>query len=247
LKGEKMSTVKKLFVALTLVLLVSSMSYAQYTPVNTGYDGVRPEVKKGSKAMVFMYSPFVSGSFGSAPVATVITNFDTTNIDNTSLGTTSGIGLKFFLNNQWSISPTFQFSTGSLNQTLTGGTVETKNTAFGLAVDVDYHLKALYSVDPYFGLNLGFASIKSEATSVFGGTTSTSDFTSSGINVGIQAGFNWFFTEGLSLGGKYTIGANLLSSPERTTTGGTVSTTSTGPDGSIIGTGVASIMLNVHF
>jgi opacity protein-like surface antigen len=242
-----MSTIKKLFVALSLVVLVSSMSYAQYSPVNTGFDGPRPEVKKGSKAMVFIYSPFVSSDFGSAPVATVITNFDTTNIGATSTGTTTGIGLKFFLNNQWSISPTLQFSTGSLSQTLTGGTVESSNTSFGFAVDLDYHLKALYGVDPYIGLNLGFASIKSEFTSTSAGTTSTSDFTTSGIGVGIQAGFQWFFTEGLSLGGKYTIGANILSSPERTSTGGTVSTTSTGPDGSIIQTGNASIMLNVHF
>ena len=54
---------KKLLVALSLVLFVSSFTFAQ---INRNWDGTKPEVYQGSKNFVFFYSPFVSGNLGSS-------------------------------------------------------------------------------------------------------------------------------------------------------------------------------------
>ena len=46
--------------------------------------------------------------------------------------------------------------------------------------------------------------------------TTKTEFSGSGFGIGINFGFDWYFTEGISLGGKYTLGysnRNLLTLP----------------------------------
>jgi hypothetical protein len=84
------------------------------------------------------------------------------------------------------------------------------------------------------GLNFGTGSTSQEFQN--GDKTETSSST------GINFGFDWYFTEGLSLGGKYTLGYRSLGKPEEKSGNTTVE----GQSSSSFGVGSASVILNVH-
>lgn len=232
---------KKLFVSLMLVFLVSSFSFAQ---INKGWDGTKPEVYKGSKNFVFMYSPFVSANLGSANAGAYSNFVDTANLTVSSL---YGVGFQYYVTPEIALALGFNFGTNSWEPTWAGSTVKASGTSFGLSLDGNYHFKSLYSVSPYFGLNVNFGSNSSSYEVTSGSTTSKWETSGSSIGIGLNFGFDWYFTPGLSLGGKYTLGTRMDSAPEQTSTTGGTTVTRKGPKQSFIGTGIASIMLNVHF
>jgi len=244
MKGNKMSTFKKLFAALTLVLFLTSLSYAQ---VNKNYDGVKPECKKGSHALVFMYSPFVSGSLGAVFSGNASSYNDTLSSNTVAL---YGAGYRYWVSDQFSINGGINFGMDKVSATFTGGTSETKTTTYGINLEGLYQFKPMYSIAPYIGLgaNFGMYDYTWDMTQTVGGTSTTNEWTNSGnaFGVGLGIGFDWYFTEGMSLGGRYTVGLRSYSAPEGKYTSGTTSTTYKGPDRMIVGTGAASIFLNVH-
>lgn len=231
---------KKLFLVLTLVLFVSSFSFAQ---INKGWDGTRPEVYKGSKNFVFMYAPFVSGALGSAPAGSHSNFVDTNSLTVTNL---VGVGFQYFVSPEIALAIGFNFGNSSWEPTWAGQTVKSSSTTFGVSLDGNYHFKPLYSVSPYLGLNVNMGSTSSSYEVTAGTTTSKWEAKGSSIGFGVNFGFDWYFTPGLSLGGKYTLGMRMDSAPEGTSTGGSTTTTWKGPKQSWFGTGIASIMLNVH-
>lgn len=232
---------KKLFTAVMLVVLVSSLSFAQ---INKGWDGTKPEVYQGSKSMVFVYSPFVSSNLGSVYAGSYSQFVDTTNA---TIGNLFGWGFQYYVSPQIALGIGFSFASNSWEPTWAGQTAKSSSTMFGVSLDGNYHFKSLYSVSPYLGLNVNFGtgSTKYEATA----GTSTAKFETSGnsIGFGVNLGFDWYFTPGLSLGGKYTLGMTMNSQPEGTFTSGASTSTLKGPKTSTFGNGIASIMLNVHF
>jgi hypothetical protein len=240
MKGNKMSTLKKLFATLVLVLFVTSVSMAQ---VNKNWDGVKPELRKGAHSLVFMYSPFVSGSFGPVFAGNYSTFTDTT-----SLGTSSayGAGYRYYFSPQFSLMGGVNFETGKTSYTGTSQTGEVTSTVYGISLDGMYQFKPLYSIAPYIGLNANFGMYSNESKVTVGSTTYTLEDKGSAFGGGLGVGFDWYFTEGMSLGGKYTLGVRSYTAPERTTTGGPTSVTYTGADRTVIGFGIASIYLNVH-
>ncbi len=220
-----------LFVSIMFVGL--SFSFAQ---VNSGYDGPKPEVTQGSKSFVFRYTPFQS-NFDPVYVSSVSV-YDEANMD------LFGAGFRYFVTNEIAVGLGLNFGTGSSEQEFTGGDKrETSSTSFGVAVDANYHFKPLYSVSPYVGINVNFGSVSSNVTETEEGTTTETDFSGTGLGAGINFGFDWFFTEGLSLGGKYTLGFRSLAKPEAKSGNVTVE----GPSSTSIGIGSASVILNVHF
>jgi outer membrane protein W len=155
-----------------------------------------------------------------------------------------GAGFRYFVTNEIAIGLGLNFGTGSSTQEFTGGDQrETSSTSFGVAVDANYHFKPLYSVSPYVGLNVNFGSYSSNISETVEGTTTETDYSGSGFGAGINFGFDWYFTEGLSLGGKYTLGYRSLGKPEEKSGNVTVE----GPSSSGFGIGSASVILNVHF
>ncbi|HEY5533767.1 MAG TPA: outer membrane beta-barrel protein [Ignavibacteria bacterium] len=232
---------KKLFISLMLVFLISSFSFAQ---INKNWDGTKPEIYTGSKNFVFVYSPFVSANLGSVYSGSFSNFQDTSNV---SLSNLYGIGFQYYVTPQIAVALGLQFGTSSFEPTWAGQTVKYTTTSFGVSVDGNYHFKSLYSVSPYFGLNvnLGTGSTTYEATS--GTNTYTSKSSGNSIGFGLNFGFDWYFTPGLSLGGKYTLGMAMNSAPDGTITNGGTTVTYTGPKTSTFGTGLGSIMLNVHF
>jgi len=235
-----MSNFKKLFATLVLVLFVTGVSFAQ---VNKNYDGVKPELRKGAHSLVFMYSPFVSGSLGA-----VFSGNHSTFTDTTGLGTASlfGAGYRYYFSPQFSLMGGINFGTDKTSYTGTSQSGEFTTTTYGISLDGMYQFRPLYSIAPYIGLNANFGMWTNEAQVTSGSTTFTLEDEGSSFGGGLGVGFDWYFTEGMSLGGKYTIGIRSYTAPERTTTGGPTSVTLTGADRSVIGFGIASIYLNVH-
>ncbi len=231
---------KKLFVLLVMSLFVVSASFAQ---INKNWDGTKPEVYKGSKNFVFLYSPFVSGSLGSAPASSHSNFVDTLNATASSL---FGVGFQYYVSNEIALALGVNFGSSSWEPKLAGQTAKSSGTTFGVSVDGNYHFKSLYSVSPYLGLNVNIGSTSNTYEATSGTNTYTQKSTGSAIGFGLNFGFDWYFTPGLSLGGKYTLGMVMNGAPEQTITSGATTTTYTGPKTSSFGTGSASIMLNVH-
>ena len=243
---------KKFFSTLLLVLFVTSLSFAQ---VNKNWDGTKPEVYKGSKNFIFLYSPFVSSDFKGAYAGSYTNpNFNTDGtFDSTSLGITPkyGIGFQYFATDQIALALGVSFGTGSRTLTFLapGESEKASETIITFSLDGNYHLKSLYSVSPYIGLNVHYGTYSGnyDHTSTLAGGTYSGKMTGSSIGFGLNLGFDWYFAPGISLGGKYLLGYESFSAPTQTYTNTGVSHIHTGASESGFGTGSASIMLNVHF
>lgn len=223
---------KTLLLFASTILLGISFSFAQ---VNSGYDGPKPEVTQGAKSFVFRYTPFQS-NFDPAYVSTVSV-YNAANMD------LFGAGFRYFFTNEIAVGVGLNLGTSSSTQEFANGDkTETSSTNFGIGVDANYHFKPLYSVSPYVGLNINIGSYSSNLKETEGGTTTEIDYSGSGFGAGINFGFDWFFTEGISLGGKYTLGFRSLGKPDQKTGNVTIE----GPSSSSIGIGTASVILNVH-
>lgn len=237
MKGNKM---KKLFIVFVMSLFVVSASFAQ---INKNWDGTKPEVYQGSKSFVFVYSPFVSGSLGSVPAGSYSGYQDSSNA---SINNLFGVGFQYYVSSEIALVGGINFGTQSWEPKWAGSTATSSGTMFGISVDGNYHFKSLYGVSPYLGLNVNFGTMSSTTDYTAGTTTGQEKRSGNSLGFGVNFGFDWYFTPGLSLGGKYTLGMQMNSAPEYTRTSGGTSTTWTGPKTSGFGTGIASIMLNVH-
>lgn len=221
-------------IAITL-LLGSTLLFAQ---ANKNYDGPRPEVYQGSQSFVFQYTPFQS-NFEPVYVGTISVPDQVISSANIF-----GAGYQYYVTNQ--IALVFGLSFGTNTSTLEddNGTTETSLTIFGISVDGNYHLPSLYSVTPYVGLHLNYGLLSGSMDfDPDGGETQTTDYSGNGVGIAAQFGFDWYFTEGLSLGGKYALGFQSLGTPEVTTEDGTEE----GPSATSFGISTFSVMLNVHF
>ncbi len=223
----------KLTIFVALFLITATFNFAQ---VNSNYDGPKPEVRQGSKSFIFMYTPFQS-NFNPVPVSAVSVYPDD------SMGL-FGAGFRYFLTNQIALGLGLNFGSSSSELVFPDNDKEEmSSTSFGVALDANYHFKPLYSVSPYVGINVNFGSYSETFDETVEGTTETAEFTGSGFGAGLNMGFDWFFTEGLSLGGRYTLGFQSLAKPEAKSGSVTVE----GASSSSFGIGSASVMLNVHF
>lgn len=223
---------KKLQIIVALILVGATLNIAQ---VNKNYDGPIPEVKQGAKNFIFMYTPFQS-NLNPVQVSSVSVYPDET----MSL---AGAGFRYFLTNQIALGLGLNFGTSSSEIVFPNNDKEEMSaTSFGVALDANYHFKPLYSVSPYIGVNVNFGSYSVTLDETIEGTTESAEFTGSGFGAGLNFGFDWYFTEGISLGGKYTLGFRSLSKPEAQSGSVTVE----GASATSFGIGSASVILNVH-
>lgn len=224
---------KKLTIFVALFLIAATFNFAQ---VNSNYDGPKPEVRQGSKSFVFMYTPFQS-NLNPVPVSAVSVYPDN------SMGL-FGAGFRYFLTNEIALGLGLNFgSTSSELVYPNNDKDEMSSSSFGVALDANYHFKPLYSVSPYVGINVNFGSYSVTMDETEGGVTATTEYNGTGFGAGLNFGFDWYFTEGLSFGGRYTLGYQSLAKPEVKSGSVTVE----GASSSSFGIGSASVMLNVHF
>jgi hypothetical protein len=221
--------------SITVVLLLcSTILFAQ---ANKNYDGPKPEVYTGSQSFVFQYTPFQSNL---EPVYVGTVSVPDQNLSSADL---FGAGYQYYVTNQ--IALVFGLSYGTTSSSLEddNGKTDISETVFGISVSGNYHLTSLYSVSPYVGLNLNYGLYSgSYEDTPAGEATETIDYSGNGFGIAAQCGFDWYFTEGLSLGGKYALGFQSLGKPEITTADGTEE----GPSSTAFGISTFSVILNVH-
>lgn len=237
---------KKLFASLMLVILVSSFSFAQ---INKSWDGTKPEIYKGSKNFVFFYSPFVSANLGGANAGNYSSpTISSGVVDSSSVNVNSlyGIGFQYYVSPEIALALGFHIGNYSTEPTTVGNintSYKTSGTTIGFSIDGNYHFKSLYSVSPYFGLNVNFGT----GSYTQEGSNSKAEISGNSFGAGLNFGFDWYFTPGLSLGGKYTLGMRMDAQPTVKYTSGGTTNEYKGAKQTTLGTGIASIMLNVHF
>jgi len=218
-----------------VLLLGSTLLFAQ---ANKNYDGPRPEVYQGSQAFVFMYTPFQSNL---EPVYVGTVSLPDMELSSADL---FGAGYQHYVTNQIALVFGLSYGTSTYSLDETDGKTESSSTVFGISVSGNYHLMSLYSISPYIGVNLnyGLYSGSYEYTPT-GEPTETTDYSGNGFGVAAQCGFDWYFTEGLSLGGKYALGFQSLGKAKVTFDDGTEVE---GPSSTMFGISTFSVILNVH-
>jgi Outer membrane protein beta-barrel domain len=221
-------------VALILVLSCTTL----FSQVNSNYDGPKPEVRAGAKSFVFQYTPFQS-NLEPVYVGTIsIPDAGITSID------LLGAGFRYFVTNQIAIGLGFSFGTSSSSLETEVGKTETSRTLLGVGVDANYHLRSLYSVSPYVGVNVNLGTFsRTDEFTPENGELETTEYSGNGWGLAAQFGFDWFFTEGLSLGGKYALGFRSLGEPEVTSEGDTEK----GASSTSFGVSTFSVIFNAHF
>jgi hypothetical protein len=190
LEELKMSRSFKKIVAFAFVLTftfgIARTSFAQETD-----NIIHPIDKAGSAAMIFE----VTGA----------TNFLTGPGIN-GYSAMPAVGAKYFISDGMALFVLAGLtSTSGTDSGFTPSTVSAKqsSTAFGIAAGIQIHTRPLYSTSPYWGGMVSFGS-----SSTDNGESGNADSKSSNSTFGIAAiaGFDWFFTHGLSLGGEVGLG-----------------------------------------
>lgn len=203
------------------ILLLLTMLVFAFTTINTSkaQDNLGA-CHKGAKSFTFMYTPFQSnlglissGSFGETT--------NTGEITNTPL---AGVGFQYYLSDYWVLGAAVH---AGVTKTTNNTNITTTTTTLGIDAGLSYQLKSLYNVSPYVGagINYGMRNITSAGTTLKGES----------FGIGVNTGFDWFFTNAISIGGRYTLGAQV--STVKDLPGSTVQ----------FGTGVTSVVLNAYF
>jgi len=234
-----------------LFVLFTLLNLPAHSQINKNWDGTKPEIYAGAKSFVFLYAPFVSSELNGSFAGFFNIPGDTSITPATDIVFRNiyGVGFRYFVTNQLDISTGLNISNASIEeQSTSSGTTRHKVTAFvfGISVDGNYRLRSLYNISPYVGANINFSSLSAELKNVTG-TTFSDEISGTTFGFGLNFGFDWYFTPGMSLGGKYTIGYIGSGGLEETVSNATVTSNIKYPKMNTWGTGIASILLNVHF
>jgi hypothetical protein len=189
-------SITKILAACALLVVLSTATYAQDKD-----DIIRPITKGGSAAMMFTLSGI--GTFGiSGPVV-------------------GGVGMKYFLSDDMALRVLIGLS-NSTNGADSIAPGKVAATDIGVGAGIEMHFRPLYSTSPYVGGQITFNSSSKTTTNWDTPVTKKDvDVKESGttLGVGVFAGFDWFFTRGIALGGEMNLGFSTSSSS--TTSGST--------------------------
>jgi hypothetical protein len=208
---------------------------AAFTNVSRAQDEniIRPSTKQGSAAWLFEFGGLGTLTMGQNSI---------TPASNGVGAATMGAGFKTYLADDLALRALLGLDINSHGEEKTAPG-KTSNTTFGIAVGVEMHTHDVYSTSPYFGAQIGFGSTSSKLTNTpTGGTTTESSQSFSTFGIGVFAGFDWYFTRGIAVGGEFGLGFNSMSGSSDNGT-----TTTDFPSASSIAIGSASVHLAVHF
>jgi len=210
----------KLFIFMILAVMLVGMT-AQAGEVPTS---------KGDKAMVFMFNGLDHLSLG-------------------SYGGQYGVGMRYYIDNGTAIRGGVQF--GRWSETWEADIPGYEDTeeiyaVYGLNAVYEKHMEGpCSSVSPYWGVGAGFSMFSDEYSSEYGDTTTDKGTGFAGFGV---LGFEWGFSNCMTLGGEYQAGFWKWSGEtEYDDDGGERTETYNKFDGSYMGFGVASVYLSVYF
>jgi hypothetical protein len=203
---------------------------------------IRPNTKAGSAGWVFSFGGL--GTFGltQMPIGGSLTL--PSGSSSSSVGV-FGAGYKYYLSDDMALRAILGFNTSSSGDEAKGG--KSSNTSYGIAAGIEMHTHAVYSTSPYFGAQISFAGASNDFKSTpSGGQTSENKNSGTALGIEVLAGFDWYFTRGIAVGGEYTLGFSTMSGSNTTTSAGT-STTTDAPSSTNIGISNGNVHIIVHF
>jgi hypothetical protein len=163
------------------VVLAASAAFAGGTP-NTGM---------GAKQMVFEFSGL--SYLGLSPYA-------------------GGFGFRYFYADDTGIRGSLNFAYGSDEAKSGDVSVEDTRTLIGATLIWEKYMAAIASVAPYMGIGIGYYYEKEENADVvwdldalYTEVPGDESITNNILQIPLVAGFQWYFTEALSLGGEYRL------------------------------------------
>lgn len=187
--------------ALCLICLLFIASMAQAAEVETG---------AGTKAMVFRFSGLSNlGLTGYSNLP---------DLGDLDIPTNVGAGMRYYISDGLAIRPGLDIGMASSTEKGQGGDTDDKASAsmIGVSVAMERHLAGPANVSPYMGAGVGFTLAK--ATQEPSRSTPSPDFTllketdkATIFSLFGMLGFEWGFTESLTLGGEYRLGLNSAS------------------------------------
>jgi len=229
------------------IVLFALFSFSSlFAQANKDWDGIKPEVYPGSKAVVFSYTPFQS-DLGGVPTTSLSLppNINFLDID------LVGVGFKMFISNKFSLLASLAYggSSETLEPTQPDPLIkEQLSTGYWSGIIAgNFHFASFYSITTYVGGSINLAVLAADYTINQTGGEVKYEFSSSSFGFGAHFGFDWFFTEGISLGGKYALVFTTSPKSELTTTSGGTSETEKGSSRTYFTTAVGTILLSVHF
>jgi hypothetical protein len=188
------------------------------------------ETKAGTKAMVFQFS----------------------GLSNLGLGTyNGGIGMRYYLSDGLALRPGVQFGVQSATQKKTDSLPkrEEASAQIGVNLALEKHFASVKSISPYIGAQAGFTSV-ADVTKRYNFSTGDEidETTDARARIGLAAllGFEWGFTESLTLGGEYALGFGTGAHKVEVKTDG-VKATTTDDTFFDLGFSTASVFLSVAF
>ena len=241
----------KYILSLLIVLAAVTHSYAQDEATMP-----RPITKAGSCAWMFTVSglesfgmdafaiadfnlPSFTGSITSGKVVIA-----STNTGNSFSGTVFGAGGKYYLSDGLALRILLGFSNSSDGDPdpVKSTSGKTSSTKYGIAAGIEMHTHDVYSISPYFGAQISFAGLSGTNTvTPSGGTSTETKASGTALGIGVLAGFDWYFTNALAVGGEYTLGFS-TGSGSTTLAGKTTDV----PSSTSFGIGSANVHLIVH-
>lgn len=152
-----------------------------------------------------------------------------------------GLGMRYYISDGTAIRAGLEFGSVSLKDI--DSDLEGDGTSYGLTAMYEKHLEGMCaSVVPYWGLGVGYNSWSSKVT----GGSNWIEEKESGFGFMGAMGFEWGFTDCMTLGGEYELGLWTFSGETEEDIGG-VNDTYDEYEGSFMGVGTASVYLSVYW
>lgn len=176
----------------------------------------------GDKAMVFMFS-----------------GLDDLHLD--GYGGEYGIGMRYYIASGTALRVGLEFGSGSFEDKELD--MEGDTSDYGVMVMYEKHMKGpCASVSPYWGLGVGYTAWSNKLTV----DSDWIEMSESGYGFLGALGFEWAFTDCLTLGGEYQLGVWKYSGETEEDIGGSTDTYNE-YEGSFMGAGTASVYLSVYW
>ena len=159
------------------VVMAASAAFAGGTP-NTGM---------GAKQMVFEFNGL--SYLGLSPYA-------------------GGFGFRYFYADDTGIRGSLNFAYGKDEDKSGDVTVDESMTLIGASLIWEKYMAAIASVAPYMGIGIGYYYQKEECNDfaeTFAQELVKEETTTNILEIPLVAGFQWYFTEAISLGGEYRL------------------------------------------
>lgn len=217
-------------IAVVAVVLVALLGAHLFSASDAA--AAKVETAQGTRALVFQFSGLSSLGAGAYQ---------------------GGIGMRYYMQDGLALRPGVVFDMlSSTEKAPVSGFTDDKESAtvVGINLAIEKHAAGMGSLSPYLGADAGFSmsNVKEEpsvSSSPVNGTVLKSTTKGTAFGVGLLAGFEWGFSEGVTLGAEYKLSATFGSSKEETEIKGLPTVTTDDISGSMIGFGTASFFLSV--